>query len=65
MLNILISISVFFYICAPADCTLTRSLEIECNELGATDPHGQGVVVGGVKPLSSWIHSGKLTAIVL
>lgn len=45
--------------------TLTWGLEIECDQLGATEPHGQGVVVGRVQPLSSGVNSGKLPAIVL
>lgn len=46
-------------------CGLTWGLEIERNQLGATEPHGQRVVVGWVQPLSSGIHSGKLTPVVL
>ncbi|TNN59899.1 hypothetical protein EYF80_029865 [Liparis tanakae] len=41
--------------------TPTWGLEIECDQLGATEPHGQRVVVGRVQPLSSGrtVPSGK------
>ncbi len=45
--------------------TLTWGLEVECDQLGATKPHGQRVIVGGVQPLSSGVNSGKLAAVVL
>lgn len=46
-------------------CTLTWGLEIQSDQLGSADPHGQRVVVGRVQPLSSRINPGKLTAVVL
>lgn len=46
-------------------CTLTWGLEIECDQLGAAEPHGKRVVVRWVQPLSSGINSGKLKAVVL
>ena len=45
--------------------TLTRGLEVECDQLGSAEPHGQRVVVGGVEPLSTRVDPGQLQAVVL
>lgn len=43
----------------------TWGLEVERHQLGATDPHGQRVVVGRVQPLSSGVNPGQLPPVVL
>lgn len=44
---------------------VTWSLEVERHQLGATDPHGQRVIVGRVQPLSSRVNPGQLPPVVL
>lgn len=43
----------------------TCCLEVECYQLGPTEPHGQRVVVGGVQSLASGVDPGQLQPIVL
>lgn len=42
----------------------TWCLEIECHHLGATQPEAEGVVVGGVHPLSLGVNAGQALLIV-
>lgn len=52
--------------CPPSlPAALTWGLEVECYQLAATDPHGQGVVVGGVETLALGVDAGELQAVVL
>lgn len=43
----------------------TCSLEVEGHQLGAAQPHGQGVVVGGVQALAAGVDPGQLQTVVL
>lgn len=43
----------------------TCCLEVERHQLGATEPHGQRVVVGRVQPLAAGVDPGQLQAVVL
>lgn len=45
--------------------TPTWGLKVECDQLGAAEPHRKRVIVGRVQPLSSGINSGKLPLVVL
>ena len=49
----------------PQAVPLTRSLKIECHHLGATQPETEGIVVGGVHPLSLRVNAGQSLLIVL
>ena len=43
----------------------TGGLEVEGDQLGPAEPHGQGVVVGGVEALPARVDPGQLEAVVL
>lgn len=45
--------------------TDTCGLEVERYQLGPTEPHGQGVIVGGVQSLASGVDPGQLQTVVL
>lgn len=53
------------YIKWPQEAPFTSRLEIECHHLGAAQPEAEGVVVGGVHPLSLWVNTGQALLIVL
>lgn len=43
----------------------TCSLEVERHQLGAAQPHGKGVIVGGVQALAAGVDPGQLQTVVL